>query len=119
LLAAKKEQVDAVTAEYIAVKEKHTATQTSLSTAKDLLQTPLAGLAGSSAQSSGGGGYMGQIVDARARLAQAAAEEEQVRVVQRDAGMSEAPTGGSCHACSPQLKSESKYTVTLDGYGKI
>jgi structural maintenance of chromosome 2 len=62
------------------VKEKHTATQTALATAEDLLQTLLTGLAGSSAQSSGGGGYMGQIADARARLAQAAAEEEQARV---------------------------------------
>jgi len=31
-------------------------------------------------QSSGGGGYMGQIAGAHARLAQAAAEEEQARV---------------------------------------
>ncbi|KAI9439026.1 condensin complex subunit SMC2 [Lactarius indigo] len=80
-LVAKKTQVDAVTAEYNAVKEKHTATQTSLASAEDLLQTLLTGLAGNSAQSSGGGGgYMGQIADARARLAQAAAEEEQLRV---------------------------------------
>jgi structural maintenance of chromosome 2 len=62
------------------VKEKHTATQTALVSAEDLLQTLLTGLAGTSAQSAGGGGYMGQIADARARLAQAAAEEEQVRV---------------------------------------
>jgi len=63
------------------VKEKHTATQTALASAEDLLQTLLTGLAGNSAQSSGGGGgYMGQIADARTRLAQAAAEEEQLRV---------------------------------------
>ncbi|KAI9457325.1 condensin complex subunit SMC2 [Lactarius psammicola] len=79
-LATKKTQVDAVTAEYNAVKEKHTTTQTALASAEDLLQTLLTGLAGNSAQSSGGGGYMGQIADARARLAQAAAEEEQLRV---------------------------------------
>ncbi|KAI0289102.1 condensin complex subunit SMC2 [Russula brevipes] len=79
-LAAKRTQVDAVTAEYNAVKEKHTATQTALTSAEDLLQTLLTGLAGTSAQSIGGGGYMGQIADARARLAQAAAEEEQGRV---------------------------------------
>ena len=73
--------MDAVTAEYNTVKEKHTATQTALASAEDLLQTLLTGLAGNSAQSSGGGGgYMGQIADARARLAQAAAEEEQLRV---------------------------------------
>jgi structural maintenance of chromosome 2 len=73
-------QVDTVTAEYDAVKEKHTATQTALSSAEDLLQTLLTGLAGTSAQSAGGGGYMGQIADARAQLAHAAAEEEQARV---------------------------------------
>ncbi len=72
--------MDAVTIEYNAVKEKHTATQNSLVSSEDLLQTLLTGLAGTSAQSAGGGGYMGQIADARARLAQAAAEEEQVRV---------------------------------------
>ncbi|KAF8468622.1 condensin complex subunit SMC2 [Russula ochroleuca] len=79
-LAAKKTQVDAVTAQYNTVKEKHTTTQTSLASSEDLLQTLLTGLAGTSAQSAGGGGYMGQIADARARLAQAAAEEEQARV---------------------------------------
>ena len=73
--------MDAVSAEYNAIKEKHTATQTALVSAEDLLQTLLTGLAGTSAQSTGGGGgYMGQIADARARLAQAAAEEEQSRV---------------------------------------
>ena len=47
----------------------------------DLLQTLLTGMTGTSTQSAGGeGGYMGQIVGARARLAQASAEEEQVRV---------------------------------------
>jgi hypothetical protein len=72
--------VDTVTADYNAVKEKHTATQNSLASSEDLLQTLLTGLAGTSAQSTGGGGYMGQIADARSRLAQAAAEEEQIRV---------------------------------------
>jgi len=68
------------TAEYNAVKEKRTATQTALATAEHLLQTLLTGLAGSSARSSGDGGLMGQIADARARLTLAAAEEERVRV---------------------------------------
>ena len=80
-MATKKSQVDAVTAQYNAVKEKHTATQTLLASSEDLLQTLLTGLAGTSTQAAGGGGgYMGQIADARARLAQASAEEEQVRV---------------------------------------
>ncbi|KAI0264934.1 condensin complex subunit SMC2 [Gloeopeniophorella convolvens] len=77
--AEKKLQVDAVTAQFNGVKEKHTTTQTALTSAEDLLQTLLTGLAGTSAQT-GGGGYMGQLADARARLAQAAAEEEQARV---------------------------------------
>ncbi len=64
--AAKREQGDAVTAEYNAVKEKHTTMQTALATAEDLLLTLLTGLAGSSAQSSGGGRDMGQTADARA-----------------------------------------------------
>ena len=54
--------------------------QTALATTEDLVKTILTGLAGSSASSSGGGGYMGHIADARARLAQAAAEEELARV---------------------------------------
>ena len=79
-MAEKKTQVDAVTAEYDAVKDKHTTTQMALASAEDLLQTLLTGLASTSAQSAGGRGYMGQIADACARLAQAAAEEEQTRV---------------------------------------
>ena len=79
-MAEKKTQVDAVTAEYDAVKDKHTTTQMALASAKDLLQMLLTGLAGRSAQSAGSGGYMGQIADARAQLAQAATEEEQTRV---------------------------------------
>jgi len=67
LLAAKKKSVDPVTAEYNAVKEGHTTTQTALATAgRSLLQILLTGLAGSSVQSPGGGGYMGRIADARA-----------------------------------------------------
>ena len=72
--------MEAVTAEYNTVKDKHTTTQTTLAASEDLLQTLLTGLAGNSAQSAGGGGYMGQIADARERLAQAAAEGEQARV---------------------------------------
>jgi structural maintenance of chromosome 2 len=79
-MAEKKTHVDAVTTEYDAVKAKHTTTQTALASAEDLLQMLLTGLAGTSAQSAGGRGYMGQIADARAWLAQAATEEEQTRV---------------------------------------
>ena len=64
----------------VPLKKTTPQTQTALSTTEDLLQTLLTGLACSSAQSSRSGGYMGQIADSRARLAQAAAEEEQARV---------------------------------------
>jgi structural maintenance of chromosome 2 len=79
VLVEKKTQVDAVTAEYNAINNKHTATQMVLASAKDP-QTLLTSLTGTSVQSASSGGYMGQIMDAHARLAQVAAEEEQVRV---------------------------------------
>jgi hypothetical protein len=75
----KKTQVDAVTAEYNAVNDKHTVTQMVLASTKDL-QTLLTSLAGTFAQSTGSGGYMDKITDAYVWLAQAAAEEEQVYV---------------------------------------
>src|SRR5260221_4922640 len=53
--------------------------QTALATVEVLLPTLLTGLAGSSAQSSGGGRDMGQTADARARPAQVT-EKEQARV---------------------------------------
>jgi len=68
--AVKKVQVDAVMA----------ATQTALATTEYFLQTLLTGLTSSSALSSDGGGYMGQIADGRPRLAEAAAKEELARV---------------------------------------
>ena len=80
-MAGKKRQANSVTTQYNAVKEKHTAMQTSFASSEGLLQTLLTGLTGSSTQSAGrGGGFMGQLADARARLAHASAEEEQVRV---------------------------------------
>jgi structural maintenance of chromosome 2 len=79
VLVEKKMQVDAVTAEYNAINNKHTAMQMVLASTEDP-QTLLISLTGTSAQSASGGGYMGQIMDAHAWLAQAAAEEEQVRV---------------------------------------
>jgi len=44
-----------------------------LSSAEELLQTLLTGLSSSGTGNSGGGGYMGQLADAKARLAQATA----------------------------------------------
>jgi hypothetical protein len=75
--------VDVVTAEYNAIDEQRTITQTSFAIIEDLL-TLLKDLASSSAPSSGGDGYMGQIADAWARvesrLAQVVADEEQTRM---------------------------------------
>lgn len=58
------------------VKDKHTALQTALTNSEELLQTLLTGLT-SKGTSNSGGGYMGQLADAKARLAQASTEEEQ------------------------------------------
>ncbi|KAI0052778.1 condensin complex subunit SMC2 [Auriscalpium vulgare] len=75
--AAKKQQVEKLTAAYTTVKDKHTETQTRLANSEDLLQTLLTGLAGSNHNT--GGGYLGQLADAKARLAHATAEEQQLR----------------------------------------
>ncbi|KAM6499653.1 hypothetical protein JOM56_005161 [Amanita muscaria] len=48
---------------------------------EELLQSALTGLSSDSGNSAGGGGYTGQIAYARARAAQAAAEEEQSKVL--------------------------------------
>ena len=63
-------------------KEKHISIQTALTTNEDLLQSLLTGLSSSNnnaAGGGGGGGYLGQLADAKARLAQSTAEEEQTR----------------------------------------
>ncbi|KAI0919976.1 hypothetical protein AcV5_001907 [Taiwanofungus camphoratus] len=78
-LTQKRLQVEKLTASHGVVKDKHTALQTELSNAEELLQTLLTGLSSSGASNTGGG-YMGQLADAKARLAQASTEEEQSRV---------------------------------------
>ncbi|KAH7922255.1 condensin complex subunit SMC2 [Leucogyrophana mollusca] len=75
----KQTQVQGLDESYQAVKDKHNATQAALANSEELLQTLLTGLS-SSGQGNSGGGYMGQLADAKARLAQGAAEEEQSRV---------------------------------------
>ncbi|KAF8885194.1 condensin complex subunit SMC2 [Infundibulicybe gibba] len=89
-LNEKTNQVEQLNKSHVDVKDKHTAIQTTLSTAEELLQTLLTGLTSNGANNSGGGGYMGQLADARQRLAQAAAEEEQSKV---KLGMSEKEFG--------------------------
>lgn len=75
-LAQKRAQVEELTAAHSNVKDKHTALQTALTNSEELLQTLLTGLT-SKGTSNSGGGYMGQLADAKARLAQACTEEEQ------------------------------------------
>lgn len=85
LLADKRIQVNELTASHAAVKEKHAELQTALNSSEELLQTLLTGLS-SRKDGQTGGGYMGQLAEAKARLAQGTAEEEQSRV---KLGMSE------------------------------
>ena len=78
-LQEKRAQVKSVEEAYQEVKQKHDVTQTALSNSEELLQSLLTGLSSSNTNNSGGG-YMGQLADAKARLAQGAVEEEQNRM---------------------------------------
>ncbi|KAI6043920.1 condensin complex subunit SMC2 [Pisolithus marmoratus] len=77
-LQEKQTQVKSVEEAYQEVKSKHDTTDAALTNSEELLQTLLTGL--SSNTNNSGGGYMGQLADAKARQAQGAAEEEQNRV---------------------------------------
>lgn len=61
------------------VKNEHDGLQQTLTKSEELLQTLLTGVTTSSSGNTGGG-YLGQISDARARLSQATTEEEQSRM---------------------------------------
>ncbi|OJA21244.1 hypothetical protein AZE42_02525 [Rhizopogon vesiculosus] len=78
-LEEKRIQAQELESSYMSVKAKHTDTQAALSKSEELLQTLLTGLSSSNTGNSGGG-YMGQLADAKARMAQGSAEEEQNRV---------------------------------------
>ncbi|KAF8512670.1 condensin complex subunit SMC2 [Hysterangium stoloniferum] len=78
-LEQKRVQVADLTASHDKLVEKHTAIQSGLTANEDLLQSLLTGLSSNSNSNTSGGGYLGQIADAKARLAQATAEEEQTR----------------------------------------
>ncbi|KAM5541582.1 hypothetical protein V8D89_004772 [Ganoderma adspersum] len=71
----KRKQVDKLNAAHAQVKDKQTALQTSVNSSEELLQTLLTGLS-SSNNGNTGGGYMGKIADAQARLATGQAEEQ-------------------------------------------
>ncbi|KAI0704404.1 condensin complex subunit SMC2 [Cerioporus squamosus] len=78
-LENKRQQVDELTASHTTVKDKHTTLQTALTNAEELLQTLLTGLSSNNPGQTGGG-YMGQIADAKSRAAHAGAEQEQFKV---------------------------------------
>ncbi|KAF9220656.1 condensin complex subunit SMC2 [Gyrodon lividus] len=78
-LKEKRGQVARLEKSYVSVKTSHDTTQTALTNSEELLQTLLTGLSSSNTGNSGGG-YMGQLAEAKARLAQGAAEEEQNRI---------------------------------------
>ena len=58
------------------MKDKHTALETALASKDELLQTLMTGVS-SNNDGNSGGGYLGQIADARGRISQGHAEEEQ------------------------------------------
>ncbi|KAN0078383.1 RecF/RecN/SMC [Tylopilus felleus] len=78
-LEDKRGQVKQLENAYQSVKTSHDAVQANLASAEELLQTLLTGVSTSNTGNTGGG-YMGQIADAKARQAQAAAKEEQNRL---------------------------------------
>lgn len=78
-LEEKRGQVDELQNAYQNVKTSHDATQATLANSEELLQTLLTGVSTSNTGNTGGG-YMGQLAEAKARLAQGAAEEEQNRL---------------------------------------
>ena len=73
----KRQSVSKLTETYEVVKKEHTTTQDGLNSKEELLQTLLTGL---SSNNTNGGGYMGQLAEAKTQLAHAEAEEEQCRM---------------------------------------
>lgn len=61
-------------------KEKHASLESDVQKSEELLQTLLTGVSSKQDKNNTGGGYMGQLAEAKARLAQGKAEEEQSRV---------------------------------------
>lgn len=78
-LEAKHADVKRLTVSHTERKEKHAEFQSQLATSEELLQTLVTGLS-SSNNASSAGGYLGQLADAKARIASAATEEEQSRM---------------------------------------
>lgn len=78
-LEDKRGQVNQLENAYQGVKTSHDVIQATLTNSEELLQTLLTGVSTSNTGNTGGG-YLGQIAEAKARLAQGAAEEEQNRL---------------------------------------
>lgn len=75
---AKTTELEQLTEAYNKSKETHDTAQAALQQNEDLLQTLLTGVTAPS-NGGGGGGYMGQLSEAQARLAQVQTREEQAR----------------------------------------
>ncbi|TFK38366.1 condensin complex subunit SMC2 [Crucibulum laeve] len=75
-LAEKRVLVEDLNVKYTTIKDTHTTKSNAMSTDEELLQTLLTGLSSTGAKNTGGG-YMGQLADAKARVSQGAAEQEQ------------------------------------------
>ncbi|KAL4247183.1 SMC family protein [Abortiporus biennis] len=78
-LEEKQAEVERLTKSYDAIKEEHSRHQAEMNSSDELLQTLLTGLSGSNSGNSGGG-YMGQLADAKAEMTQGSAEEHQCKV---------------------------------------
>ncbi|KAG6836670.1 hypothetical protein H0H93_005088 [Arthromyces matolae] len=78
-LADKKAQVGTLSASFDNINAEYTTSTGKLATAEELLQSLLTGLSSSESNASGGG-YMGQLATARARIAQGQAERKQCTV---------------------------------------
>ncbi|KAG8855444.1 Structural maintenance of chromosomes protein 2 [Serendipita sp. 411] len=85
---AKSKEVEEIKGIYEKQKNQHDGFQQRFNSKQELLQTLQTGLA--DAANTSGGGYLGQLADAKARIVQAQTEEEQVRrqvsIVEKDFG---------------------------------
>lgn len=75
----RKAQVEELDTKFNKVKDAYKALNAKLTSDEELLQTLLTGLSSNNAKTKGGG-YMGQLAEAKAKISQGAAEEEQAKV---------------------------------------
>ncbi|EAU83424.2 nuclear condensin complex protein [Coprinopsis cinerea okayama7 len=76
-LKEKRAKAEKVEKEYQKVRQTNTDMETKSKSDEELLQTLLTGLSGGGKANNSGGGYMGQIADAKSRMAQSKTEEDQ------------------------------------------